>query len=268
VLDPACGSGNFLFVAYRSLRELEQRLLLRLYAQDKRQFAKVGLASGISPKSFFGIDVNENAVETAKVTLMLARRLAHRDAEKFWADHADELPGQDTHSLEFERDLPLDNLDANILCADALFTPWPEVEAIIGNPPFLGSRYLNRLDGNEVDEVVASFAAHRVAKSDQPTWLPVSKAGGRHGPKEPATGAPDRLICVQPRADPIGADSKRSCREKDRNLNRRQRSEQRADRSSLLAAAGTPADVCILHSALSPRHLLVFRPLSVWGHLH
>jgi hypothetical protein len=70
-----------------------RRLLLRLFALDKRQFAKVGLASGISPKSFFGIDVNENAVETAKVTLMLARRLAHRAAEKFWADHADELPG-------------------------------------------------------------------------------------------------------------------------------------------------------------------------------
>src|ERR1035438_31637 len=62
------GSGNFLFVAYRSLRELEQRLLLRLFAQDKRQFAKVGLASGISPRNFFGLDVNENAVETAKVT--------------------------------------------------------------------------------------------------------------------------------------------------------------------------------------------------------
>jgi hypothetical protein len=136
VLDPACGSGNFLFVAYRALRELEQRLLLRLFAQDKRQFPKVGLASGISPKNFFGINVNENAVETAKVTLMLARRLAHRGAEKFWEDHADELPGQDTHSLEFERDLPLDNLDENILCADALFTPWPEADAIIGNPPF------------------------------------------------------------------------------------------------------------------------------------
>jgi hypothetical protein len=136
VLDPACGSGNFLFVAYRALREIEQRLLLRLFAQDKRQFAKVGLASGISPRNFFGIDVNENAVETAKVTLMLARRLAHRQAGKFWEDHADELPGQDTRSLEFERDLPLDNLDQNILCADALFTPWPEADAIIGNPPF------------------------------------------------------------------------------------------------------------------------------------
>src|SRR2546427_4625129 len=86
VLDPACGSGNFLFVAYRALREIEQRLLLRLFAQKKSLFEEIGLASGISPKNFFGIDINENAVETAKVTLMLARRLAHRDAEKFWED--------------------------------------------------------------------------------------------------------------------------------------------------------------------------------------
>ncbi len=158
VLDPACGSGNFLFVAYRALRDIEQRLLLRLFAQDKRQFAKVGLASGISPKCFFGIDVNENAVETAKVTLMLARRLAHREAETFWEDHADELPGQDTHSLEFESDLPLDNLDQNILCADALFTPWPEADAIIGNPPFLGSRYLAKEHGYDyARKVYAAF---------------------------------------------------------------------------------------------------------------
>src|SRR3989475_11401724 len=82
VLDPACGSGNFLFVAYRSLREIEQRLLLRLFAQEKRQFAKVGLASGISPRNFFCIDINENAVETAKVSLLLSRPLGHRADEK------------------------------------------------------------------------------------------------------------------------------------------------------------------------------------------
>ena len=74
VLDPACGSGNFLFVAYRALRELEQNLLVKLFTQDKRQFEKVGTASGISPKQFFGLDVNDNAVETAKVTLMLKAR--------------------------------------------------------------------------------------------------------------------------------------------------------------------------------------------------
>ena len=87
--------------------------------------------------------------ETAKVTLMLARRLAHRQAEKFWEDHADELPGQDTHSLEFERDLPLDNLNENILCADALFTPWPEADAIIGNPPFQSKNKMQQEFGVE-----------------------------------------------------------------------------------------------------------------------
>ena len=99
VLDPACGCGNFLFVAYRALRELEQNLLLRLFTQDKRQFEKVGTASGISPKQFFGLDINENAVETAKVTLMLARRLAARAAHEFWEAHHDVLPGGDTHAL-------------------------------------------------------------------------------------------------------------------------------------------------------------------------
>jgi len=136
VLDPACGSGNFLFVAYRALRELEQNLLVKLFTQDKRQFEKVGTASAISPKQFFGLDVNDNAVETAKVTLMLARRLAARSAHEFWDAHADVLPGGDTHALQFEKDLPLEDLNKNLICADALFTPWPEVDAIIGNPPF------------------------------------------------------------------------------------------------------------------------------------
>src|SRR5665213_1020145 len=149
VLDPACGSGNFLFVAYRALRELEQNLLVKLFAQDKRQFERVGTASGISPKQFFGLDVNENAVETAKVTLMLARRLASRSAHEFWDAHDDVLPGGDTHALQFEKDLPLDNLDANIVCADALFTPWPEADAIIGNPPFLDARRVTMIHGME-----------------------------------------------------------------------------------------------------------------------
>lgn len=159
VLDPACGSGNFLFVAYRALRELEQRLLLRLFAQDKRQFDKVGIASGISPRQFFGLDVNDNAVETAKVTLMLARRLAHRDADKFWEDHDDVVPGDiRERALKLEADLPLDNLDDNIRCCDALFTSWPEADAIIGNPPFIASRNFAREHGYEyAEKVYAAF---------------------------------------------------------------------------------------------------------------
>jgi MmeI, DNA-methyltransferase domain/MmeI, target recognition domain len=136
VLDPACGSGNFLFVAFRALCELEEKILLRLFTEYGTQVAVVGTASRITPKHFFGLDVNENAVETAKVTLMLARRIATREAEKFWEEHADALPQKDAHALKFERDLPLDNLDQNIRCADALFMAWPQCGAIIGNPPF------------------------------------------------------------------------------------------------------------------------------------
>jgi SAM-dependent methyltransferase len=186
VLDPACGSGNFLFVAYRALRELEQNLLLKLFGQDKRQFEKVGTASGISPKQFFGLDVNDNAVETAKVTLMLARRLATRSAHEFWDAHADVLPGGDTHALQFEKDLPLDNLDANIVCADALFTPWPEVDAIIGNPPFLDARRVTMIHGADYSKKIkaafpdvpgrADFCVHWFRKAHE-----VLKSGCRAG---------------------------------------------------------------------------------------
>jgi hypothetical protein len=48
-----------------------------------------------------------------------------------------------------EKPLPLDNLDKNILCADALFTDWPKADAIIGNPPYLGSKLLKPTFGDE-----------------------------------------------------------------------------------------------------------------------
>src|SRR5207244_1517716 len=48
-----------------------------------------------------------------------------------------------------DRALPLDNLDKNIRCEDALFCEWPKVDAIIGNPPYLGSRYLAKEHGYE-----------------------------------------------------------------------------------------------------------------------
>jgi hypothetical protein len=59
--------------------------------------------------------------------------------------------------LDVDPSLPLDNLDKNIVCADALFTEWPEVDAIVGNPPFtsgtnirgeLGVAYLTKLREN------------------------------------------------------------------------------------------------------------------------
>ncbi len=123
VLDPACGSGNFLYVAYREMRRLEHEALAMI--AERRRSADVAAQRGlayVTPDHFAGIDRNPFAVEVAKVTMMLAKKLA-----------ADELDDD-------QQVLPLDNLDEVIVAADALFTHWPKADVIIGNPPYLGRR--------------------------------------------------------------------------------------------------------------------------------
>ncbi len=131
VLDPACGSGNFLYVAFRELYRFDTELLSRM-AEFPSMQGKLEWASGISATNFYGIDINPFAVELAKVELSIAKKLAFEERkEQVFA-----LVGQ--MQANIDPSLPLDNLDANIVRADALFTDWPEVEAIVGNPPFLG----------------------------------------------------------------------------------------------------------------------------------
>lgn len=132
VLDPACGCGNFLYVAYRELRRLERRLQDKVVA--RRRSEGVGdqqRLSLVSTSQFFGLDIDAFAVEIAKVTLMLARKLA-----------ADELG--DERSV-----LPLDDLDHNFSAADALRDPWPKYDVCIGNPPYLGRRWIAQRRGAE-----------------------------------------------------------------------------------------------------------------------
>ena len=129
VLDPACGSGNFLFVAYREMKGLEADL--------RERIAELGgklsqLTRRVTARQFHGYDINEFAVELAKVSLMIAKKLA---VDEFDSD---------------ENPLPLDNLDENIKAEDALFNEWVEFDACIGNPPYLGNRRLQEERGLSV----------------------------------------------------------------------------------------------------------------------
>jgi hypothetical protein len=150
VLDPACGSGNFLYVAYRELVRIEIALLAKLKANvTPATFqAQVKTVSLVSPKQFYGIDRDSFGVELAKVTLMLAKKLALDEVIEVLERDQIELP------LHGDDALPLDNLDANVVCKDALFATWPDVDAIVGNPPYqsknkiqqeLGRAYVNRV---------------------------------------------------------------------------------------------------------------------------
>jgi len=140
VLDPACGSGNFLYIAYQELKRIEQ-LLLDKIAERRRSPREQIEMSFVTPLQFYGIDNNPFAVELARVTLMIGRKIAI-----------------DNFGLH-EPALPLDSLDQNIFCQDALFTEWPKADAIIGNPPFLGGKHMRITLGDEyIDRVFERFS--------------------------------------------------------------------------------------------------------------
>ncbi|MCU0784278.1 MAG: class I SAM-dependent DNA methyltransferase [Verrucomicrobia bacterium] len=137
VLDPACGCGNFLYLAYRELKRLEARIYERMAEFVSQAEPGQMRLSFLSAQNFYGLDILPFAVEIAKVTMMIARKLA-----------IDEL-----HITEPA--LPFGNLDKNFLAADALLTPeglpaqWPKADVIIGNPPFLGASFLKPEHGEE-----------------------------------------------------------------------------------------------------------------------
>lgn len=135
VLDPACGSGNFLYIAYRELRQIEKRLR----ARERELRREAGMPDDDALSAFFplrniaGIEINAFAVALARVTLWMGHKLA-----------VDEL------GLS-ESTLPLEDLDG-IQAGDALRMPWPRCDVIVSNPPFHGDRNLRGLLGGDYVE--------------------------------------------------------------------------------------------------------------------
>ena len=139
VLDPACGSGNFLYIAYQELKEIEKNLLAKIQSLSKSKDKQMQMGL-VTPLQFYGIDTNPFAVELARVTLMIARKIAIDNLQLT------------------EPALPLDTLDNNIVCQDALFSEWPKANAIIGNPPFLGGKHIRtNLNDEYVDKIFQHF---------------------------------------------------------------------------------------------------------------
>ena len=133
VLDPACGSGNFLYLALKALRDVEK--LASVEARELGLGAELSMQTG--PHNILGIEINEFAAELARVTVWIGdiqwcRRNGYPLA---------------THPIL----KPLDSIEHR----DALMNPdgseaaWPEAEAIVGNPPFLGDRKMIRELGED-----------------------------------------------------------------------------------------------------------------------
>ncbi|MCB1918886.1 MAG: class I SAM-dependent DNA methyltransferase [Candidatus Competibacteraceae bacterium] len=122
VLDPACGSGNFLYLALRTLKDIEHQVMLEAETLGlQRGFPSVG------PETVLGIEINPYAAELARLTV--------------WIGEIQWMLGHG-YSLN---DQPILKPLQHIECRDALLegdheATWPEANAIVGNPPFLGDK--------------------------------------------------------------------------------------------------------------------------------
>lgn len=151
VLDPACGCGNFLYVAYRALKEIEMQIIEKIVADYSRRSSKsiqLGM-SQVSAKQFHGIDRLPVAVEVAKMTMMIGKELA--------ADEWNKRISPLMHLVD--EGLPLDRLEDNIICDDALFCDWPSFDAVIGNPPYQSKNKMQlEMDRAEIERVRTRYA--------------------------------------------------------------------------------------------------------------
>ena len=131
VLDPACGCGNFLYVAYRELRALEHELKERLVRIAQRTGMPAPDQGGLPYYplgNLRGLDIEPTAVLIARVTLWMGQR---QMIDRFGPAEAA---------------LPLVDL-SGIAAGDALSVPWPGADCIIGNPPFLGYQHIRASRG-------------------------------------------------------------------------------------------------------------------------
>jgi type II restriction/modification system DNA methylase subunit YeeA len=145
VLDPACGSGNFLYLALLALKDIEHRVAIEAEELGLgREFPRIG------PEAVKGIEINPYAAELARVTVWIG-----------------EIQWMRRDGFDVGRNPILKSLDT-IECRDAILNKdgieaqWPDAHVVIGNPPFLGDKFMRDRLGSEYTESHRATYAGRV----------------------------------------------------------------------------------------------------------
>ena len=150
VLDPACGSGNFLYLGLHALKDIEHRVQLEAEALGlERAFPAVG------PANVKGIEINTYAAELARVSVWIG-----------------EIQWMRRNGFNESTDpilKPLDTIECRdaIIAADDTEPDWPEADVVIGNPPFLGGKLLITYLGEDyVSRMFAAYSGRVPAEAD------------------------------------------------------------------------------------------------------
>lgn len=143
-MDPACGSGNFLIITYKELRQLE----LAIYQELRTLDPYIYYVPSVSLSQFYGIEIEDFAVDVTRLSLWIAEHQMNKILEEKVNDAVRPL-------------LPLQSAGA-IVCGNALRLDWEEVMPhnkdeevyIFGNPPYLGARRQSSDQKEDMNEYI------------------------------------------------------------------------------------------------------------------
>jgi hypothetical protein len=151
LFDPACGSGNFLIIAYKELRKLEMLIFKEIDTVNQTYTTQY---SGISLNHFYGIEIDDFAHEIAILSLWLAEHQMNQEFFKAFGRTKPALPLEQTGSIVHGN---ATRLDWEIVC--------PKNENgeiyILGNPPYLGSSMQNAEQKGDMAFVFKGFKNYK-----------------------------------------------------------------------------------------------------------
>ena len=142
-LDPACGSGNFLVVAYREMRRLEHRIIMKIYGYEGKR-ADTDLLSKVDVDQFYGIEIIEFSSRITETSLWMM-------------DHIMNVELSNRYGYRFRR-IPIKK-KPTIAHRDALEFDWndllpsTECDYVFGNPPFGGIREITKEQNKQLSRI-------------------------------------------------------------------------------------------------------------------
>ena len=159
ILDPACGSGNFLYVTLEHLKRLEGEVITAINRFGQSGLLDLGGATTVSPRQLLGLELNPRAAAIADVVLRIGYLQWHLR----------------THGLTQLAEPLLDSYQ-NIRQQDAVLSyepgftqagpaAWPQADFIIGNPPFVGDKAMRRALGDTYVDTLRKVYKGKVDES-------------------------------------------------------------------------------------------------------
>jgi len=148
IFDPACGSGNFLIIAYKELRKLEMDVIKSLSEVEPHGFAM----SGLHLSQFYGIEVDDFACEIARLSLWLAEHQLNSQWQQEFGFAPPTLPLRESGNIFSGNSL---QLDWSVVCPKEL----EDEVYIIGNPPFLGHAGRSEAQRADMQYIFSEFSS-------------------------------------------------------------------------------------------------------------